>query len=71
MMGYSAVFCAVRAVFLVILGSKAAEGAPFASQVAIGGRRSFSPLKGAFSFDSTVSERGSRATDLNAFFSAL
>jgi hypothetical protein len=30
--GLSAVSCAVLAVFLIILGSKAAEGAPFCSQ---------------------------------------
>jgi len=34
--GLSAVFWAVRAVFLVILGSEAAEGAPFSSQIVLG-----------------------------------
>jgi hypothetical protein len=34
--GLSAVFWAVQAVFLVILGSEAAEGAPFSSQIVLG-----------------------------------
>jgi hypothetical protein len=34
--GLSAVFCSVLAVFLVILGSKDAEGAPFCSQGVLG-----------------------------------
>jgi hypothetical protein len=33
--GFSAVFCSVQAVFLVILGSEAAEGAPFSSQIVL------------------------------------
>ena len=36
MIGLSAVFYAVRAVFLVILGSKAAEGAFFSSLATLG-----------------------------------
>jgi hypothetical protein len=34
--GLSAVFSCVRAVFLVIFGSEAAEGAPFSSQMVLG-----------------------------------
>jgi hypothetical protein len=34
--GLSAVFCAVLAVFLVILGLEAADGAPFSSYVVLG-----------------------------------
>ena len=34
--GLSAVFCTVRAVFLVILGSEAAEGALFSSHIVLG-----------------------------------
>jgi hypothetical protein len=34
--GLSAVFCSVLAAFLVILGSEAAEGAPFSSQIVLG-----------------------------------
>jgi hypothetical protein len=34
--GLSAVFCSVLAVFLVILGSEAAEGASFCSQIVPG-----------------------------------
>jgi hypothetical protein len=34
--GLSVVFWAVRAVFLVILGSEAAEEAPFSSQIVLG-----------------------------------
>ena len=34
--GLRAVFCSVLAVFLVILGSEAAEGAPFSSQIVLG-----------------------------------
>ena len=35
-MGLSAVFSCVRAVFIVIFGSEAAEGAPFSSQMVLG-----------------------------------
>jgi hypothetical protein len=35
-MGLSAVFSSVRAVFLVIFGSEAAEGAPFSSYIVLG-----------------------------------
>ena len=55
----------------MILGSRAAEGAPFTFHVTMGRRVSHSPLKGAFLSDLTVSERGSRATDLDAFFCAF
>jgi hypothetical protein len=67
-MDYSVENCAVRAVFFAIVGSEAVEGAPFLFQVAVGVRRSLSPLKRALSFDSTISGRGPRATELSAFF---
>jgi hypothetical protein len=36
MTGLSAVFSTVQAVFLVIFGSEAAEGAPFSSHIVLG-----------------------------------
>ena len=47
------------------------EGALFTSHVTIDRLISRLPLKGAFLSDSTVFKRGSRATDLDAFFCAL
>jgi hypothetical protein len=35
-MSLSVVFSSIRAVFLVIFGSEAAEGAPFSSQIVLG-----------------------------------
>lgn len=69
--GLSAIFCAVQAVFLVILTLKATEEAPLSVHSTAGGRRSYSPLKRAFSSNSIISGRGPREIDSSTIFDII